>query len=175
MEPGTVKDVEPEYLGVNYPIVTTVSPDISRYKEFAKNGGLKMYMPLFNKEEFVAIGKDMRKQPDFTEKLVDLYDEKQIIDRFDEYNGIIRHVLPVHQGILRDIDFPKTKAISEYVPHFIHKLSVENRNISDLIGIYDVKRDSKFDLSAMDIKYVNDQTMMRCLREKKLLTFYQGI
>jgi hypothetical protein len=46
MEPG--KSVtEPHFEGLRIPTLTTVSPLLARYKEFCKNGGVKLYIPVF--------------------------------------------------------------------------------------------------------------------------------
>ena len=54
-EPGESKK-EPYFARLELPIFITVSPEISRYKEFTKNGGERLYMPLLTREELVTIG-----------------------------------------------------------------------------------------------------------------------
>ena len=45
-ESGSSK-VEPMWESIRMPIFASCSPDEVRYKEFCKNGGIKLYMPLF--------------------------------------------------------------------------------------------------------------------------------
>ena len=92
-EPGGSR-VEPMWDCSRMSIFTTCAPDEVRYKQFFKNGGEKLYMPLFTLSELQTIGKHMREQPDFPSELKNLYSDEGISTSYNEYGGIIRHVLP---------------------------------------------------------------------------------
>jgi hypothetical protein len=103
-EPGKTTNIEPfgNENTLRISTLETVSPDTSRYKEFRKVA-TKAYMPVYTKDELLAIGRDMRSRPDFLKKKLDeLYTDQGISDRFDVFNGIIRHVLPMSQIGLRN-------------------------------------------------------------------------
>lgn len=73
----------------------TLSPREDRYKGYIKqNGALKTYMPLYKEDELVAIGMDMANQDDFPTELADLYTEGAISQRYQEFGGVLRTVLP---------------------------------------------------------------------------------
>ena len=50
-EPGKTRTEEPMWDSTKMSIFATCSPDVSRYKEFCKNGATKLFMPLFSKDE----------------------------------------------------------------------------------------------------------------------------
>ena len=89
-EPGKTSGIEPLADDNRLAISTleTVSPDTSRYKEFRKIAA-KAYMPVFTKNELVAIGRDMRARPDFDAELLEsgFYSDEAIQGRFDTFNG----------------------------------------------------------------------------------------
>ena len=57
-EPGKSK-TEPEWDTTTMSIMATLSPELSRYKEFLKNGAKKIFMPLFTEDELLTIGRHM--------------------------------------------------------------------------------------------------------------------
>jgi len=93
-EPGQTRGVEPVGLIHALPTLATMSPDESRYKEFRKDA-TTMYCPVYTGEELLAIGGDMRQAArGFPDELLDLYSDANISERFDDFNGIFRYVLP---------------------------------------------------------------------------------
>jgi hypothetical protein len=82
----------------NMKTVITVSPNIARYKEFAKRIGERfLYMPTFSLVELLAIGAFMReelKKSGTLNAATELYSPEAIKQRYYEYGGIIRRVLP---------------------------------------------------------------------------------
>jgi hypothetical protein len=63
-------------------------------KEFHKRFPL-FYMPVYELQEFLLIGKYFRDQPqDPNHDFSKLYSEQKIKERFELYNGIFRHVFP---------------------------------------------------------------------------------
>ena len=55
-EPGSCFN-EPHQVGLSIPTMCSASPDNRRYKEFCKNGGVKLYMPTWTLPELQAVGK----------------------------------------------------------------------------------------------------------------------
>ena len=94
MEPG-ITVAEPFIEGLLIPTLATVSPNPARYKEFCKNGGIAMYMPVFTLPELLAIGKYLLENEHVPELLQPEYSSEQITKRFHQFGGIFRHVLPV--------------------------------------------------------------------------------
>ena len=141
-EPGKTKGIEP-YADDNIlaiPTLVTVSPDPSRYNQTGKVSNMA-YMPVFTKDELLAIGRDMRGQPGFSEELRELYTDEGIGSRFDVFNGIIRHVLPQSQDGLMN-SHRKRKEATETVnaQNFLYG-TIENGMMSHYLGVYDVERD----------------------------------
>jgi hypothetical protein len=89
---------EPLVTGNMIKTVITVSPNTVRYKEFAKMIGQRfLYMPTFSLVELLAIGAFMREELKKSGTLNDateLYSPEAIEQRYYEYGGIIRRVLP---------------------------------------------------------------------------------
>ena|SRR3989338_1032379 len=90
-EPKKTK-IEPEQVAL--PTTMSASPDVSRYKEFKKNGGGKIYMPLWKKEELCSAGEYLLNKGYVPNNLKKEYTREKIIARYDQFGGIIRHVLP---------------------------------------------------------------------------------
>jgi hypothetical protein len=93
-EPDVTTNVGPIRGTLQLPTLATMSPNIERYKEFQKKAAT-MYCPVYTGKELLAIGRDMR-QParGFPDDLLDLYSDANISERFDDFNGIFRYVLP---------------------------------------------------------------------------------
>eukprot|EP00981_Chlorochromonas_danica_P010395 scaffold3185_cov240-Ochromonas_danica.AAC.1 len=73
----------------------TLSPLERRYKEFEKQKGAKVcYMPLYDKEELIAIGLDMLGQDDFPVEMKSHFTAEEISTRYEAFGGVIRNVLP---------------------------------------------------------------------------------
>ena len=75
------------------PTLVIDSPDTRRYKEFLKNGGSRIYMPIYTLDELLTIGKHMRESGDVPEGVS--YEEEATKKRFAQYNGIIRSCIPI--------------------------------------------------------------------------------
>jgi hypothetical protein len=118
-------------------VFATCSPDLSRYKEFCKNGGIQLYMPLFTMNELLTIGAHMREQSGFPEELKSLYTDQAIRESYDEYGGIIRHVLPSSQKYYESIAVQKRNALRtiNWRQYFANPL-LENPHISHFIVKY---------------------------------------
>jgi hypothetical protein len=101
--------VEPSQ--VFLPTFTTVLPNERRYKEFVKNGGIKVYMPAYTERQLLAIGQHMRQLQDFPKELEETYSDEGIVKGFAEFGGIIRHVLPSSLSSLKESTKKKNNAI----------------------------------------------------------------
>jgi hypothetical protein len=86
-EPGSSLN-GPHYEGLSIPTVCSVSPDIRRFKEFAKNGAVKLYMPTWTLSELLAV----RRFASDRHPQEILLTEEDIKQRFSEFGGIFRHV-----------------------------------------------------------------------------------
>ena len=91
-EPG-ISYSEPFIIRHIIPTLVTASPDTRRYKEFLKNGGSRIYMPIYTLDELLTIGKHMRESSNVPEDVS--YEEEAIKKRFAQYNGIIRSCIPI--------------------------------------------------------------------------------
>jgi hypothetical protein len=130
------------------PTLSTNSPDPRRYKEFVKNGAIKLYMPCLKLEELKTIGKFLCERPDFPSSMKDLYSESKIIERFEEYGGIFRHVLPTSEEYLDNLKNEKNKVIdnltNEAMTKLLNNVDIEDPDISHLIAQYDVITSEKY-------------------------------
>ena len=165
-EPGESK-VEPMWAGTTMSIFSCCSPDEIRYKEFCKNRGLKLYMPLFTISELQSIGKHMRAQPHFPCDLKSLYSKKGISNSYHHYGGIIRHVLPSSLEYVESIERMKNEAIEEADwLQYMKSPNIENSKISHFIVKYEVCR-STFKLLSYEL--INEE--MKEIVAKKLETW----
>jgi hypothetical protein len=157
-EPGESKK-EPYFARLELPIFITVSPEISRYKEFTKNGGRRLYMPLLTREELVTIGNFLVKENKVS-GLEDFYSKENIEKRYDEFGGIYRHVLPNSIDYVNEIRVVKENYIErlsdETKKKLVFNANIENKDISHLVAQYIVEKkgDEAFQKFTMD--FVND-------------------
>lgn len=110
MEPAG-ENFEPFFDGLTLPIRASCSPNDSRYKEFTKNGALEAFMPCWTLEELLLAGRVLRerkKEPDGVS-----FSDEQIINRFNQFGGIIRYVLPSLSGYVDLIQRRQAVAASE--------------------------------------------------------------
>merc|ERR1719327_2358717 len=73
------------------PLFATVSPDEQRYKEFEKDGAMRVYMPCPLTAELLTIAAVYRERgvnPD------GLYSDEQVLQRLAEFGPYLRHVFP---------------------------------------------------------------------------------
>jgi hypothetical protein len=155
-EPGETTGIEP-YGRVNaFSTLETVSPDLSRYKEFRKIA-TRAYMPVFTKDELLAMGRDMRGRPDFPKKKLDkLYTDQGINDRFDVFNGIIRHVLPKSQNDVETSHKEREKAIQTVDAISFLYGDIEDGKVSHYLAVYEVdkKENGDYDFTSHTLKSV---------------------
>ena len=122
--------------------VITCSPDRSRYHEFHKRGGVKLYMPCWKLDELLAVGAYMVK---CNPELEDFHSPEKIKEKFHQFGGIYRYVLPNHQDDYTSALSDQLSVLNESVPMdlFIPGKNIERtdnrkRLISHFILHYDV-------------------------------------
>ena len=141
MEPG-ITVAEPFIEDLLIPTLATVSPNPARYKEFCKNGGIVMYMPVVTLAELLAIGKYLLENEHVPELLQPEYSSEQITKRFHQFGGIFRHVLPLSLDYLDMCRSSQSEAISKCNAHaLLVSGNVEDVDVSHFIMQYDVERD----------------------------------
>ena len=123
----------------------TVSPNGDRYKQFHQQvGAQKLFMPSFSLQELQAIGKHIVKtNTEMPKKLKDSYSEDKIEERFDEFGGIIRYVLPYSDRTIKTARSLRTNALSDCDPRALLVSSIESPRVSHLIAQYDVEKDGE--------------------------------
>jgi len=149
MEPGTKVKIGP-YLE-DVPTLITVSPDTSRYDEFQKNGGVYFYMPCYTEQELLTIGNYLRGNKDVNppipsrlpEGMDEEYTEESLKNRFKQFGGIIRHVLPLSTQNLDDTKAEQKQAIREVIEnnqavHILSSSTIEDKKLSHFIAQYQV-------------------------------------
>ena len=156
MEPGKTME-EPFIESLRIPTLATVSPNPARYKEFCKNGGVAMYMPVFTLLELLAIGKYLLENEHVPELLQPEYSSEQITKRFHQFGGIFRHVLPVSLAFLDMCRRSQSKAISKCNAHaLLVSGNIEDADVSQFIMQYDVERDGKSPFRKYRLNFVNE-------------------
>ena len=134
LEPGESTGVSPYYVGIKCPIFITVSPDTRRYKEFRKNGGICVYMPIYEFEELLDIGKYLLDQGQIPVDMSSLYSPENITARFEEYGGIFRYVLPFTLKALKDVRVQKSDALGACnAARLLNVESIEDGLVSHLL------------------------------------------
>ena len=156
MEPGKAV-VEPHFEGLRIPTLATVSPNPARYKEFCKNGGAALYMPVFTLPELLAIGKYLLENKHVPELLQPEYSSELITKRFHQFGGIFRHVLPVSLAYLDMCRSSQSEAIRSCNAHaLLVSGNVERADVSHFIMQYDVERDGKSPFRRYRLNFVNE-------------------
>ena len=165
--------IEPMSAGMTMPIFSCCSPDEVRYKEFCKNGGITFYMPLFTFSELQTIGKHMREQPNFPSDLKSLYSDEGILKSYNEYGGIIRHVLPTSLKYVKRIEDMKKQAIAVADWHqYLRNANIERSDISHFVVKYVVCR-STFDILSYEL--INTELETKVKEYLKNMTLNQII
>jgi hypothetical protein len=168
MEPES-SVLEPHYAGLEIPTLTTVSPMLSRYKEFCKNGGIKLFMPTYELEELLAIAEYLLGCSAVPGDLVEEYTPEQVTKRFHQFGGIYRHVLPASKALLESVGNEQATAILECDAHaLLRSGDVENRDVSHFIMQYKVvKRDGEMAFRKYRLDFVNDSVYLK-IKDKLL-------
>jgi hypothetical protein len=139
MEPE-ISITEPHIESMSVPTLITASPLLARYKEFCKNGGDKLFMPVFTLPELLAIGQFLVSTGRVPEDLLKEYTPAAISERFAIFGGILRHVLPLTLTYLKQCLQSRTKAIRRCDAHaLLVAYDIEDADISHHIMHYNVK------------------------------------
>ena len=156
----------PHYLGLKIPTLCSVSPDERRYKEFKKNGAVKVYMPTWTLDELQAVRDYIHKRSPDAMPL----NNSAIAERFNIVGGIFRHVFaPNFNAVLKD----QEEAIKELEPKkfSLNKLDRQLKGVSHYVAQYRVttEGDDAFLDANIDIvsEAVRNATVAR-FRELKL-------
>lgn len=141
-DPAKTKGIEPfaDESGTDMSTLATMSPDISRYKEYKKIART-VYMPVFTEKELLAIGKDMRISIGFPQVMEVLYSEGSIRSRYAMYNGIIRHVLPQDDLVVAEAKSDREFAFENISAASFLNGNLERQTISSYLAVYDVAVD----------------------------------
>ena len=125
----------------------TASPDERRFKEFHKNGAVKLYMPVWKLEELHIVGKDVVANTK-CERTKRMLTEQQIEERFRRFGGIIRYVISASDDYIKDMRSNQTSAISRTKPADIYvdgdnitKMDQMKSNVSHFVLQYHVYMD----------------------------------
>jgi len=170
MEPGMSK-IEPHYEGLSLQTLSTVSPNISRYKEFCKNGAVKFYMPSYTLEELLAIGNFMLDRDSSLKKdteLRNLYTPHLIKERFVEFGGIMRHVLPNTMDKLKQARKDMKQAISDCDARaLLRSGNPESTDVSHFVMQYDVEKEGEGRFTDFGLNFTSEKIRLQ-LQEKVL-------
>ena len=138
-EPSTSL-VEP-YITDAVQTTITCSPDQRRYYQFYKREADKYYMPCWNLPELQLVGCHIAEQCD--PEMKDLFEPEKIKERFNEFGGIFRYVLPSSKTKLLKARHAQANAIENvksaqiFLPgDDIEKTYETHRNISHFILQY---------------------------------------
>jgi hypothetical protein len=132
-EPGGSLN-SPHYVGLSIPTVCSVSPDIRRYKEFGKNGGVKLYMPTWTLSELLAVRRFVADRDPEQMKLT----ESDIEQRFSEFGGIFRHVFSDDVATIRN---QQDEAVALLDPRNFLIDNIDRGHLSHLIAQFNVRTD----------------------------------
>ena len=138
-EPNTSL-VEP-YITAGVQTTITCSPDRRRYHEFFKREAEKYYMPCWNLPELQLVGSHIAEKCDPEMKY--LFEPEKIKERFNEFGGIFRYVLPTSKNKLLKARHAQADAVNNiksvqlFLPgNDIEKTDENHGNISHMILQY---------------------------------------
>ena len=129
----------------------SVSPDAKRYKEFQKNGAVKLFMPPWTLPELQAVGEFVRKRNPNQMPLT----PKDISERFHAVGGIFRHVFDPHFKIVL---VAQSEAISELDPKKfkLNKLDRDLPQVSHYVAQYIVTTEGDNAYQEANLDLVSD-------------------
>ena len=153
---GTV--AEPFFEGLVIPTLITVSPNILRYKEFKKNGGKIVYMPVYDLDELLGIGAYLRDNGLVPPGMEAEYTDKEITGRYARYGGAIRLVLPMTAIDIEDNCLEQNEAIRDAdFSGLMYGTIRMNRGItSGHVMQYDVERKGATAFRSAGLRFVGD-------------------
>ena len=148
-EPGKSIE-EPYFEGLKIPTLCSVSPDSRRYKEFQKNGGVKLYMPIWTLPELQAVRKFIA---DRNPEMMPLTEE-DISGRFHDFGGIIRHVFSPD---IDEVSKQQQRAIEDLDPKkvFLDDIDRGSKGVSHLVAQYNVTTEGPKAFRKANIDFVS--------------------
>jgi hypothetical protein len=166
MEPGQSNNIEPFYLDVEIPTLTTVSPNINQYKEFCKKGAVKLFMPCCTEDELKEMGAFLLRKNCVPSDLESEYSPDKISQRFHQFGGIIRHVLPSSVDKLAECVDNQAEAIHTCDVHaLLLSGNIEHHNVSHFIMQYDVAKKGELAFKKPKLDFVSDD-VYKSLKER---------
>ena len=126
-------------------------------KEFEKSH-LCYVMPIYELWELLLVGEVFRAALNDTDDRLSLFAERDIRNRFEKYNGIIRHVLPSSKAIEKDVEAKQNNAIQNCSSKVLHLYKLDGLpDVSNNLAVVIVKKDGEnaFRKSGMRIMLAN--------------------
>jgi len=152
----------PFFGGLLIPTVCTVSPDVRRYKEFRKNGGVEVYMPIWTLPELQAVRDFLAER-----NTKGLPTKKEIDSRFREFGGIFRHVFTHDLKSLRE---QQRAAILALDPSKLLWNSIDRQDISHHIAQYRIPTTGANAFREWNIDFISDEAMKKVKAQLKKLS-----
>ena len=128
--------------------ILTCSPDRRRYHEFAKNGAIMYYMPVWQLDELQVVAGHIRANAK-DEFLKSAVSPKKIEERYSRFGGIFRHVIPRSEEALEDAEREQRLVLARAKPTdtLIFGSNIEKRddlkeNISHYLLQYSVNQEN---------------------------------
>ena len=150
-EPGSCFN-EPHQVRISIPTMCSASPDNRRYKEFCKNGAVKLYMPTWTLPELQAVRKFVFHRSPEQMPL----NENDISKRFEDFGGIFRHVFAPNATVIK-VD--QRRAIQALDPKefLMNDLDRGLNGASHLVAQYRVVTEGDDAFQEAYIDFVNDK------------------
>jgi hypothetical protein len=151
---------EPLFYGHDVPLLSTVSPDVARYKELVKSGADQVYMPTYKLSELLTIGRFLVEQGAVPRDVS--YSAASIKERFTRYGGIFRHVLPIGMSAIRSAARGQNKALQAADAGLLLASSdIEQPDISHFLLQYVVEQAGKDKFRTYEIDVANGYVRAR--------------
>jgi hypothetical protein len=135
----SAKKTEVEYLGIMAQIIATLSPDIARYKEFAKNGAKPLYLPCPSDVQLRLMGKIIR------DANIGNVSDETIQKRIQMYGPFTRLILSPDESILLNYKYNRNNEMGALGKYNLGKL---------LANIVDISREDGTQFSHRIVRYM---------------------
>jgi len=168
-EPAECKR-EPYFGNLDIPTVAFCSPDPVRYKEFCKNGGEMLYMPCWSQDELLVVGRFLRDNDDnLSAENRALLADKEVLERFSQFGGIFRHVIPSRPSYVERCHISQTRAINDFShssqrDFFLYKSDLGPQELSHWICQYDVARSGEGAFRNPRLQFVNADVRSKIIK-----------
>ena len=142
--------LEPPYSTNDLQMCITCSPDRRRYHEFSKRGAGMYFMPCWNLDELLCVGAHKKEKVHSDRQHI--YNREAITERYLNFGGIIRYVVPEENYALNTAYLHQQSAIEAantldvFAPtKSIEKVDENKENISHFLLQYDVDYGGKYE------------------------------